>query len=113
MGSLKQEIYNFIASSGDVSFVELRDTFGERFAGEYTMFSSPTSKIVLWDEISGEFIGAIGELLVEGKIGIQYDSEIYSLYAERGASLPYPLAKNPTRDVYAGFHWLPVIMSAR
>ncbi|RXE56353.1 hypothetical protein ABH15_09615 [Methanoculleus taiwanensis] len=113
MESFKQEIYEFIASSGDVSFVELHDRFGERFTGEYTMFSSPNSKIVLWDDVSGEFIGAIGELMVEGKIGIRYDSEIYSLYAERGVALPYPLAKNPTRDVYAQFHWLPVIMSAK
>ncbi|MDN7023700.1 hypothetical protein FGU65_02105 [Methanoculleus sp. FWC-SCC1] len=112
MESLKQEIFAFIESTGEVSFVELHETFGEVFEGEYTMFSSPRSKIVLWSEISAPFIDAIRELLFEGKIGMRYSADALSAYTERGVVLPYPVAENPTRDIYRDYHWLPVVMSA-
>ncbi len=112
MEVLKREIFDYIEAMGEVSFVELRETFGERFEGEYTMFSSPRSKIVLWNDISAPFIDAIRELLFEGKIGMRYSSDALATYTEKGVVLPYPVAENPTRDIYRDYHWLPVTINA-
>jgi hypothetical protein len=113
MDSLKQDIFECIRVSGDVTFAELHERLGERIEGEYTMFTSPDSNIVLWDDIAYEFIAAIGELLIEEKITVKYEPDTYEAYATKGALLPYPLARLPPESGYDDLHWLPAVVSPK
>jgi hypothetical protein len=113
MESLKREIIECIQVSGNATFADLHERFGDRFEGEYTMFTSPDSNIVLWDEISDRFINAIGQLLAEEKITVRYEPDTVQIYAMKGAVLPYPLMRQPLESGQGALCWLPVVMNAK
>lgn len=103
---MKDEMLRFIQEQTQVSFAELERHFGEQAAGEYVLFAG-ASNVILWDNVSEEFVLAFRKLQEDNLIRMTPTSPL--TYLINGRVLKYPLAK---RVLYSSTHWLPVILKA-
>jgi hypothetical protein len=102
--SMKDKIYETIDKiDGGVSFVELMNHIPES-KGDFE-FGFKEKNIVLWSDLSEEFLIAIQTLHDEQKIIMCLSS--YLVYACDGGMLNLPISKQSIK--YKKPHWLPVV----
>ena len=100
----KDRIYEYISQKGGgVSFVEIREEFGE---GNYDM-STPTN-LVFFSGLTDKTVDGIIELLKEKRILMYPTSPL--IYLVDGCVCNLPLAKRPPTNGYKEPHWIPVVL---
>ena len=101
---MKERVYEFVTKKGGgVSFVEIREEFGE---GKYEM--STSLNVVYFSGLTGETIDGINELLDEKRILMYPTSPI--IYLVDGCTCNLPLAKRLPANGYKEPHWIPVVL---
>jgi len=105
---LKQEILDYISKHPATSFAELSMVFGEKIRGEEALIFD-NENIIIWTNLSKEFIEIFKELLNEKKIVVVPSNPL--VYACDGKLLKLPIAKRLIK--YKEPHWLPVVLWER
>lgn len=106
------EIYEYVLKHDWVTFAELKNRFGGdgSLDGDFSLYCDERGSLVLWANMSENFVDAIKELLV-GNLLFLWPTQ-YLTYLIDGHALTLPIAKRPPKRGYKEPHWVPVCLRA-
>jgi hypothetical protein len=107
--TLKESIYDYIASTQTISVCEINRRFG---SGENNMFlGDPDKNILVGFDMRADVVDALGELSNENRIDMQITVPL--IYMIDGGIPTLPVAKQLPKNGYKKLHWLPIVFNTK